>query len=180
MSVGRDVKRLLVAALLGGAIFGITSVVRASIPSADGVIHGCYQFSTSDTNKGALRVVNADTGEQCRFNEHPLNWRQRGGTGATGPTGPTGATGPAGPSGQQGPTGPTGATGPTGPSGATGASGPPPAWVTRTPGFTTLPPSPAVVKVLTLTLPPGIYLVGTAGELLNGVNNAEKIGRAHV
>ena len=169
----RVVWRVLIAAALGGTIFGITSVVRASIPSADGVIHGCYQFSQSDTNKGVLRAINADIGEQCRFNEHTLNWRQRGATGATGATGPTGPTGPAGPTGPQGPTGPTGATGATGPSGPVGPTGPPPVWVTRTPGFIILPPSPAVVKILTLSLPPGNYLAGVAGEVMEGSNNDE-------
>jgi Collagen triple helix repeat (20 copies) len=162
---------MLVAAALGGTIFGITSVVQASIPSADGVIHGCYQFSPPDTNKGVLRAINADIGEQCRFNERSLNWRQRGVTGATGATGPTGPTGPAGPTGPRGPTGPTGDTGPTGPSGPVGPTGPPSVWVTRTPGFVLLPPSPAVVKIVTLSLAAGTYQVGAAGEIQEGSND---------
>ena len=158
MSVSPNVRRLLVAALAGGVIFGITSVVQASIPSANGVIHGCYQFSPPDTNKGVLRVIDADVGEQCRFYEHPLNWRQRGITGATGATGPTGPTGPPGPTGPQGPTGPTGATGPSGPTGPVGPTGPPPVFVTRS-NLEILPVFPAVVKVLSLSLPAGTYLV---------------------
>jgi hypothetical protein len=86
--------RLLVALTVGAAVFGIATVVQASIPSANGVIHGCYQFSAPNTSKGVLRVINADAGEQCRFNEKPLNWNAKGVTGATGPTGPTGPAGP--------------------------------------------------------------------------------------
>ena len=34
--------RVLVALVVGGAVFGIATAVQASIPDASGVIHGCY------------------------------------------------------------------------------------------------------------------------------------------
>jgi len=119
---------VLVAVAVAGAVFGIATAVQAAIPSANGVIHGCYQTAAPNTSKGVLRVINAEAGESCRFNEKALNWNQRGATGPTGPPGPTGATGatgPSGPSGPSGPAGPTGAgtTGPTGPPGPTGPGG---------------------------------------------------------
>jgi hypothetical protein len=100
----------LLAIAVGGALFGIASAVQASIPSSNGVIHGCYG-KPGTPQKGQLRVRDADQGEQCRFYENTLDWNQTGPTGATGATGPTG------------PTGPTGATGPTGPTGPTGSAG---------------------------------------------------------
>jgi hypothetical protein len=72
--------------------------VQASIPSANGVIHGCYG-KPGTPQKGQLRVRDASQGEQCRYYENTLDWNQ---TGPTGPTGPTGATGPTGPTGPPG------------------------------------------------------------------------------
>jgi hypothetical protein len=83
--------RILLALAVGGAVFGIASVVQADIPDS-GVIHGCYG-KPATPQKGQLRVIDASQGEQCRFYENPLNWNQ---TGPTGPPGPTGPTGPAG------------------------------------------------------------------------------------
>jgi hypothetical protein len=85
--------RLLVALAVGGAAFGIASAVQASIPSANGVIHGCYG-KPGTPQKGELRVRNFDQGEQCRFYENTLDWNQIGPTGPTGATGPTGPIGP--------------------------------------------------------------------------------------
>ena len=69
--------RLLLALAVGGAVFGIATAVQASIPSANGVIHGCYG-KPGTTYKGQLRVRDADQGEQCRFYENPLDWNQTG------------------------------------------------------------------------------------------------------
>jgi hypothetical protein len=44
-------------------------VVYASVPGADGLIHGCYQ-----ANGGQLRVVDADTGTACRVGEVAVAW----------------------------------------------------------------------------------------------------------
>ena len=80
---------VVVAAVVGG-------IAYASIPDANGVIHGCYRKTT-----GELIVATSDKG--CEEGWKPLDWSQSGPTGLTGPTGPTG---------------PTGVTGPTGPTGA--------------------------------------------------------------
>jgi hypothetical protein len=120
-------KRLIVALVVAGATFGVATAVNASIPDANGVIHGCYaKTGTPQQTAGVLRVINAPTA-QCQFYEIPLNWNQRGATGpkgATGPPGPPGPKGATGPKGPKGTTGPKGATGPPGPKGATGAPGP--------------------------------------------------------
>ena len=114
--------RLLVALAVGGALFGVSSAVQASIPDANGVIHGCYNISLAHGSPlGALRVIDTSAvNGNCASWEKPLNWNQRGVTGPTGATGATGPTGPNGATGATGPTGPTGATGPTGPTGAAG------------------------------------------------------------
>jgi hypothetical protein len=86
--------RLLIAAAVAAVTFGIASAVQASIPDANGLIHGCYK-----TNNGSLRVIDSAS-SSCAASETPLNWSQRGptgrkgATGATGPSGPTGASGP--------------------------------------------------------------------------------------
>jgi hypothetical protein len=68
--------------------------VQASIPSANGVIHGCYA-KPGTPSRGTLRVIDGDIGEQCKVTENPISWNQGG------PTGPTGLTGPTGPAGGQ-------------------------------------------------------------------------------
>ena len=126
--------KLLLALIIGAAVFGVVSAVQAAIPDSSGVINGCYQ-----KNVGNLRVIDPSAGDSCRPSEIAISWSQtgpQGPHGATGPAGPvaptgpkgdtgaTGATGPAGPVGPAGPKGDTGATGPQGPPGATGATGP--------------------------------------------------------
>jgi len=91
--------RVLVALAVAGVAFGIASTVQADIPDG-GIVQACYG-KPGTPQKGALRVRDADQGEQCRFNENPISW---GVAGATGQAGPTGPTGPTGPSGSAGPT----------------------------------------------------------------------------
>jgi hypothetical protein len=91
--------RVLVALAVGGALFGIATVVQADIPDS-GTIHSCYQKVN-----GQLRVIDTDNGGRCLASESPLAWNQ------TGPTGSTGASGPIGATGSTGPTGPTGTSG---------------------------------------------------------------------
>lgn len=156
-------RRLSIVIVVAAGVLGVASVVEASIPSSNGVIHGCYQFSPPTTGKGVVRVINADVGEQCRFNEHPLDWNVRGVTGAIGPTGITGPTGPTGP---RGPSGPTGAKGHTGATGLIGPGGPetdPPTLITRV-NFAIVPVYPALDKIATLSPPPGHWLINIAGE----------------
>jgi hypothetical protein len=111
-------RKIIVALAVAGATFGIATAVSASIPSPNGVFHGCYALHNQTTDKGVLRLVNFDQGEGCRFYEAPVAWNKAG------PTGPKGATGPPGPRGPNGKPGPKGATGAPGPKGATGAPGP--------------------------------------------------------
>lgn len=123
-------RKIIVALAVAGATFGIATAVSASIPSPNGVFHGCYALHNQTTDKGVLRLVNFDQGEGCRFYEAPVAWNKagptgpEGDTGPTGPRGPTGKPGPTGPKGPKGTTGPKGATGPPGPKGVTGAPGP--------------------------------------------------------
>jgi type VI secretion system secreted protein Hcp len=66
-------------------------VAYATIPDANGVIHGCY-------NKPAgLRIIDPSAGESCTKNETALEWSQRGPAGETGPEGPPGPQGEAAP-----------------------------------------------------------------------------------
>ena len=85
--------RFLLAIVAAGAVFGIVSAVQAAIPDSNSVIHGCYQYTTTNGNYGKLRVFDAAKGGGCNSLEKPVNWNQRGVTGPTGPPGP-GATGP--------------------------------------------------------------------------------------
>jgi hypothetical protein len=160
-------------------ISGSAAIVSwASVPDANGVIHGCYKTST-----GALRVLDTATTKKCPAGTVALTWNRtgrRGATGARGPTGAPGPTGPAGPTGAAGPSGPAGpsgragasgrrgATGPGGPKGATGPTGPrgPAGTVAGYVGYgaTILFPGgdqegDAVVAVHTPPVPAGSYLI---------------------
>jgi hypothetical protein len=72
----------------------VTGVAMASIPDANGVIHGCY-----DTKHGNLRVIDTEADQTCDPNETLLSWNQ---TGPQGPAGPPGPQGPQGPQGEPG------------------------------------------------------------------------------
>jgi hypothetical protein len=95
-------RRGVAAAVVVVAAIAVGGIAYASIPDANGVIHGCYRKTT-----GELIVIDSG-GKGCEEGWKPLNWSQTGPTGLTGLTGPTGATGA---------TGPTGATGQAGVSG---------------------------------------------------------------
>ncbi len=117
--------RLLLAVVVGGGVFGIATAVQASIPDANGVIHGCFNTSLAHGNPtGGLRVIDtAKPNGRCASWEAPLNWNQTGPTGARGATGMTGSRGATGPTGSSGAKGATGAEGPTGSRGPTGSTG---------------------------------------------------------
>jgi hypothetical protein len=93
--------------IIPGAVASIAiaaGTAYATIPSAGGVIHGCFkQF------EGALRLV--DEGAACSSKERPISWNVQG------PQGETGAQGVQGVPGPQGPAGPIGPAGPQGPAG---------------------------------------------------------------
>ncbi|MDX6684838.1 MAG: hypothetical protein QOF86_966 [Baekduia sp.] len=133
----------LFLALGGGAYAAV-----ATIPSADGTIHGCYA-----TSGGGLRVVAA--GHACTKHEKTLAWNEkgpagaRGATGATGAAGPQGTAGPQGPAGPEGPAGAAGSQGPAGSDGAAGATGPA---GPQGPGAPGDPPPAAPDSKYTLTL----------------------------
>src|SRR5215467_3897974 len=66
-------------AVTGGAI------AYASIPDANGVIHGCYTVKG-----GSLRVIDTAKGQTCLTGQHSLNWNQKGPQGPPGPAGVSG------------------------------------------------------------------------------------------
>ena len=107
----------------------------ATIPKANGVIHGCVKKSS-----GVLRVIDPSKGDRCHKNEVAIEFNREGpsgaagapgntgpagttGTGANGLKGDTGATGNQGPKGDKGDTGAVGATGATGNQGPKGDRG---------------------------------------------------------
>ena len=70
-------RRVAVAFVVVVAI-AAAATAYASIPDANGVIHGCY-----NSDNGALRVFGKSKDfQQCNAGEKPLDWSQ------TGPTGP--------------------------------------------------------------------------------------------
>jgi hypothetical protein len=129
-TASRSSKVLMGAAVgVGIVMFGAT-MADALGPSADGVIHACYQKSD-----GSMRIV--DAAADCRKNEIKIAWAQRGRTagpagdqglrgiqGLQGLQGLIGPMGPQGPEGAQGPQGEPGIPGPVGPEGPVGAAGP--------------------------------------------------------
>ncbi len=86
-------RRVRVVLIAAAALAAVTGVAIAAIPSAQSVIVGCAQNRTGD-----LRVVGS--ARQCRRNETPLRWNQRGPAGPAGPPGLPGAAGKPGPPGR--------------------------------------------------------------------------------
>jgi hypothetical protein len=81
-----------------GLLFVGAGVGWATIPSSNGQISGCYHKAS-----GALRVINAESGETCNANsELPISWNEAGPKGTTGPRGSTGPQGPTGDAGASG------------------------------------------------------------------------------
>jgi len=146
----RGIATVVLVVLLASA-----GAAYAAIPSADGVIHACYNANSNPS--GQLRVIDAEAGAKCAKNEKPLNFNQ---TGPQGPQGPAGPAGPAGPQGETGPAGPAGPAGPQGPQGEPGPAGISTAMFV----FTTAPIniSENMTKVLSKSLPAGSWaLVAT-------------------
>ena len=82
-------KRVIVFAVAAALL--AAGAAYATIPDANGVIHGC-----SATKDGSLRVIDPDAGQSCGTKESALDWNAKGVTGPQGPQGPIGPTGPAG------------------------------------------------------------------------------------
>jgi hypothetical protein len=55
--------------MVAAVVLLIGGVALASIPDANGVIHGCRK-----TSGGALRVIDTDAGQTCMANETAINW----------------------------------------------------------------------------------------------------------
>ena len=102
---GTRMKKLLSLAAIAVAAVAVSGAL-AAIPSANGVIHGCYKPIA-----GTLRVIDADAAAKCTDKEKALNWSVQG------PKGDKGDPGQPGPPGPQGPSGPPGPPGPQGPAG---------------------------------------------------------------
>jgi hypothetical protein len=158
-------------------------IAWATIPSAGGLIHGCYRKTT-----GQLRVV--ENPGACGATELSISWSQtgpqgpqgpKGDKGETGDTGPTGPRGPEGPPGAQGVKGDTGDTGLRGPQGERGPEGPEgpegPAGTAHgfeffsTPSRDIFPVREAAVTVGHLPLPAGVFMV-TARVLVHSFDGA--------
>jgi hypothetical protein len=108
---------ILALALLGA--MAAVGVGYAAIPSANGVIHSCYNASSNPS--GQLRVIDSDAGAKCAKNEKALDFNQQGPKGDKGDKGDAClATDPAcvGPQGEKGDKGDPGAPGAPGPASA--------------------------------------------------------------
>src|SRR2546421_432615 len=92
-------KRFVLGAVVGLAL--ASGVAYATIPDSGGVIHACM------LNKiGTVRIIDPSQGQKCSASlETPIDWNQKGGAGARGPTGSAGTNG------SRGPTGPAGVSG---------------------------------------------------------------------
>ena len=68
-------KRVMVALVVGGAVFGVATAVQASIPDSDGIVHACY--TTTNLNgypTGALRAIDtAKVNGHCTSGEAPVD-----------------------------------------------------------------------------------------------------------
>ena len=65
---------LVLGAIVGA---GVTGVAWGAIPdSTSATISACYR--ADNPNKGALRVIDAQTGQTCGMGERALSWSQRG------------------------------------------------------------------------------------------------------
>lgn len=118
-------RKINILALTGAGVLATVGIAYAAIPSADGVIHSCYNAGSNPS--GQLRVIDQEAGGKCAKNEKALDFNQKGpkgdkgdkgDPGQTGPTGPAGPTGAMGLPGEKGDKGDPGPAGPTGPSGA--------------------------------------------------------------
>ena len=101
---------VVVAALAAMLVGGIA---WATIPGADGVIHGCYKAKNGQLRLVDLSSQGKHTGHHsdCRPSELSIDWNQQGPPGIQGPPGPPGQKGDKGDPGIQGPPGPSGLSG---------------------------------------------------------------------
>ena len=147
---------------LTGALAAV-GVGYAAIPSADGLIHSCYNASSNPS--GQLRVIDQEAGAKCSKNEKALAFNQQGPKGDPGPQGPQGEKGNTGAQGPEGPAGPQGPQGPKGDAGAPGAAGTSDVYIKRQSGFVT--GDFHVNTHTTLDVPAGSYLINGKASIQN-------------
>lgn len=82
--------KIVIGVIAGLVVGGAGSVVFASIPDSNGVIHACYLNAT-----GTVRIIDSAT-TNCNGLETAITWSQTGPQGAQGATGPQGPEGPGG------------------------------------------------------------------------------------
>jgi hypothetical protein len=70
MRGSRRAKILLALGLAAVGLIAAGTIAWASIPDADGVIHGCFKTASGD-----LRIIDAAT-ESCAGNETAISWNQ--------------------------------------------------------------------------------------------------------
>jgi len=146
-NLARQSQRVVMLSAVAVVLLG--AIGYASIPSADGVIYGCYKKSG-----GSLRVIDKSV-TICGKDETQISWNQQGSPGPQGPMGPQGLQGEQGPAGPAGPAGPQGEAGPSGPAGPAGVSA-------ATFTFTTTSvqiPTNQFTHVISKGLPPGNWTV---------------------
>jgi hypothetical protein len=103
---------IVLLAILGMLIAGLSEAAAASLVGKDGRIHVCYR--AKGKMKGAMRMVRSSKA-RCKRGEKKAAWAITGPAGAAGETGAGGAKG-------QGTSGAMGATGTTGTTGTGGSS----------------------------------------------------------
>ena len=74
-------RRGSIAVIAALGVLAVVGVGYAAIPTADGVVHSCYDGS------GELRVIDAEAGATCAKKETALNFNQEGPQGALAPPG---------------------------------------------------------------------------------------------
>jgi hypothetical protein len=175
--------KVLIGVVVGAfAAMLVGGIAWATIPGADGVIHGCYK-----AKNGQLRLVDPAAQSKhtahhsdCRPSELAINWNQQGPQGTQGPPGPkgdkgdTGDPGPAGPPGPKGDKGDPGIQGPPGPPGPKGDKGdtgdPGPPGPSGLSGLQVVTSPPLVVGLFDFghaeaTCPAGKTLIGGGGRI---------------
>jgi hypothetical protein len=85
--MSRDGARAL-ALSLGMAAAGAAAPVWATIPDANGLLHGCRHAIN-----GQVRLIDPSAGAVCNPSEVPVTWNQTGPQGSQGPQGPAGFSG---------------------------------------------------------------------------------------
>jgi hypothetical protein len=171
-------RRICVATIAVAGVLTTVGVGYAAIPSADGVIHGCYNAGSNPS--GQLRVIDQEAGAKCAKNEKLLDFNQKGPKGDKGDKGDAclstepacvGPPGPAGDNGTNGSDGTNGNDGAPGAPGAPGPAGPSDAYIGRCDVCGGIGnPGKTLVK---LDLPAGFYAVFAKTDIRNLDNDAQ-------